>query len=285
MGSRLLSLANLPQGKSHEYNGDTRITRATPVEIHNLNFHYPSRPDTPILKQISIVFPEGSCTAVVGRSGGGKSTIASLLLSLYEAPVSNDDTPTISLGGVDIRSLHTPTLRSLVAFVSQQPNLFPGTIEANISYGFEEESPLNALRNVRAAAKAAGIDDFILSLPNDYFTVIGDGGVGLSGGQAQRVVIARALIRRPQVLILDEPTSSLDPANAAVIRETVQRLVSAQLGLTVIMITHAREMMEIADNIVVLDEGRVVETGSYQKLIKRRRGCFKTLVEGGSRYN
>ncbi|PLB54646.1 ABC a-pheromone efflux pump AtrD [Aspergillus steynii IBT 23096] len=280
MGSRLLHLANLPQGKSHEYNGDIRLTRTIPVKIHHLNFHYPSRPDALVLKQVSIAIPGCSCTAIVGRSGSGKSTIASLLLSLYEAPVSSDDKPSISFGGVDIRRLHTPTLRSLVSIVSQQPTLFPGTIEANISYGLEEDSSLNNLRNVRAAAKAAGIDDFVLSLPNDYMTIIGDGGVGLSGGQAQRVVIARALIRRPQVLILDEATSSLDPASAALIRQTVQRLVAAQSGLTVIIITHAREMMEIADNVVVLEQGRVMETGSYQGLLARPGGSLKALVEG-----
>lgn len=280
MGSRLLHLANLPEGKSHEYHGEIGIARTAPITIHNLNFHYPSRPNAAVLMQVSIAFPEGSCTAIVGRSGSGKSTIASLLLSLYEAPVSSDGRPTISLGGIDIRRLHTPTLRSLVAVVSQQPILFPGSIEANISYGLEAESPLNTLRNIRAAAKAAGIDDFVSSLPKGYLTIIGDGGVGLSGGQAQRVVIARALIRRPQVLILDEATSSLDPTNAAVIRETVQRLVSAQLGLTVIIITHAREMMEIADSIVVLEQGRVVETGSYQSLVTRPGGSLRTLVDG-----
>ncbi|KAI9042605.1 ABC transporter ATP-binding protein [Aspergillus affinis] len=280
MGSRLLRLANLPEGKSHEYYGDIGLARAGPVKIYNLDFHYPSRSDALVLRQVSIAFPGGSCTAIVGRSGSGKSTITSLLLSLYEVPLSSDNRPTISLGGIDIRRLHTPTLRSLVAVVSQQPTLFPGTIEANISYGLDERSPLNTLRNVRAAAKAAGIDDFILSLPQDYSTVIGDGGLGLSGGQAQRVVIARALIRRPQVLILDEATSSLDPASAAVIRETVQRLVAAQLGLTVIIITHAREMMEIADNIVVLEQGRVMETGSYQALVARAGGSLKALVEG-----
>lgn len=280
MGSRLLHLANLPEGKSHEYSGDLGIARTAPVRIHNLNFHYPSRSDALVLKQVSMAFPEASCTAIVGRSGSGKSTIASLLLSLYEVPLSSDNRPTISLGGIDIRRLHTPTLRSLVAVVSQQPTLFPGTIEANISYGLDERSPLNTLRNVRAAAKAAGIDDFILSLPQDYATVIGDGGVGLSGGQAQRVVIARALIRQPQVLILDEATASLDPASAAVIRQTVQRLAAAQLGLTAIIITHAREMMEIADNIVVLEQGRVVETGSYKALVARPGGSLRTLVEG-----
>ncbi|GAB1217803.1 hypothetical protein ATERTT37_007044 [Aspergillus terreus] len=150
---------------------------------------------------------------------------------------------------------------------------------ASIVLSWNERSPLSSSYNVRAAAQSAGIDEFISSLPQGYRTVIGDGGVGLSGGQAQRVVIARALVRRPQILILDEATSALDPASADVIRGTVQRLVASQLGLTVIIITHAREMMQIADNVVVLEQGCVKETGSYSLLCKQTGGRLKTLAE------
>ena len=265
-GSRLLQLANLAAGASHEHLGCLRVATPTPIKITRLSFQYPSRPNASVLKDVSFTIPGNPCTAVVGRSGSGKSTIASLLLALYETPAS-DSTPAISLGGVDIRKLHAPTLRSVVAIVSQQPTIFPGTIEANIDYGLE--GPLRDQRNVRDAAKAAGIDEFISSLPQGYSTVIGDGGVGLSGGQAQRVVIARALVRRPQILVLDEATSALDPASAEIIRHTVQRLVTSQVGLTVIIITHAKDLMEIADNVVVLEHGRVVESGPYKTLAKR----------------
>lgn len=264
-GSRLLQLANLA-GASHERLGYLRVATPTPVKITRLNFQYPSRPDTPVLKDVSFTIPENSCTAIVGLSGSGKSTIAALLLALEETPAS-DSVPAISLGGVDIRDLHTPTLRSVVAIVSQQPTIFPGTIESNISYGLE--GPLRDPRNVRDAAKAAGIDEFVSSLPQGYSTVIGDGGVGLSGGQAQRVVIARALVRRPRILILDEATSALDPASAEIIRHTAQKLVASQVGLTVVIITHANEMMAIADNVVVLEQGRVVDSGPYKTLAKR----------------
>jgi ATP-binding cassette subfamily B (MDR/TAP) protein 1 len=228
---------------------------------------------------VTLAIAENSCTAIIGGSGSGKSTIASLILSLYETPLSRYETATISIRGVDIRSLHTPSLRSLISIVSQQPTIFPGTIHHNICYGLRDKSPLRELHNVRAAAQAVGIDDFIVSLPDGYSTAIGDGGVGLSGGQAQRLVIARALVRRPQVLILDEATSSLDPESAKVIRQTVQRLVSARSGLTVIIITHAREMMEIADNIVVLQQGSIVEQGPYEVLARRRGGKLKALIE------
>ncbi|KAF9885833.1 hypothetical protein FE257_012305 [Aspergillus nanangensis] len=279
MGSRMLRLAKLPEKSSHEYLGTMGVAKVAPVEITALDFRYPSRPNVSVLKDVSISISEGSCTAIVGRSGSGKSTIASLLVGLYETPPPQNRNAAISLGGVDIRQLHIPTLRSRVAIVSQQPTIFPGTIHANISYGLDEQSPLYTLQNVRAAAKAAGIDDFISSLSQGYWTVIGDGAVGLSGGQAQRLVIARALARRPQVLILDEATSSLDPTSADLIRQTVRDLVAAGVGLTVIVITHARAMMEIADHIVVLEQGFVVETGSYKELYKRAGGKLQALLE------
>lgn len=250
----------------------------TPILLTNLTFRYPSRPKTPVLKDVSIKISQNTCTAIVGRSGSGKSTIASLLLSLYEAPVSRDGRPTVTLGGHDISRLHVPTLRSQIAIVSQQPTIFPKTIYENISYGIDTHSPMSSMHAVRTAAQAVGIDDFISSLPQGYFTVIGDGGIGLSGGQKQRVVIARALVRQPQILILDEATSSLDPAGAEIVRQTVQRLVSERRGLTVIIITHAREMIEIANHVVVLDQGAAVEDGSYDFLARRVGGKLHELI-------
>jgi ATP-binding cassette subfamily B (MDR/TAP) protein 1 len=228
-----------------------------------------------VLTNVSIKIAQNSATAIVGRSGSGKSTIASLLLALYEAPVSKDGRPTVRLGGEDISRLHIPTLRSHISIVSQQPIIFPGTIFANISYGLSDRA---SIHSVRVAAEAAGIDDFILSLPNGYFTVIGDGGIGLSGGQKQRLVIARALLREPQILILDEATSSLDPAGAEIVRQTVQELVASRNNLTVIIITHAKAMIEIADHVVVLDQGVVVEDGSYRDLAHRVGGRLYELM-------
>ncbi|KAL3443442.1 P-loop containing nucleoside triphosphate hydrolase protein [Aspergillus insuetus] len=285
MARRLFRLVDLPAHTSHEHIGTQKPTSIAPIEIKNLTFHYPSRPDAPVLRKISLSIPAGSCTALVGGSGSGKSTIASLLLALYETPpspsfsgIASASTPSISLAGTSIRTLHTPTLRNQIAIVSQTPTLFPGTIQENIAYGLPTTSPLRALLNVRAAATAAGIDDFISSLPQGYQTIIGDGGNGLSGGQAQRVVIARALVREPQVLVLDEATSALDPGSAETVRRTVRGLMQARRGLTVLIITHAREMMEIAENVVVLDEGRVVETGSFTGLVRRRMGRLRALI-------
>lgn len=281
--ARLLRLVEPPRRPSHEHVGKLTISDPTPIKFTNLNFRYPRRPDTLTLRDFSLTIPANTCTAIVGRSGSGKSTIASLLLSLYEAPPpsSKDGTATVTLGRIDIRHLHTPTLRSLMSIVPQQPTLFPDTISANISYGLDPSSPLNTMENIRAAAQAAGIHEFIESLPRGYATVVGDGGggIGLSGGQAQRVVIARALVRQPRILILDEATSSLDIESAEVIRQTVRRLVAdGKRGLTVIIITHAKEMMEIADNIVVVDQGRVVEEGPYHVLAKRPGGKLGQML-------
>lgn len=184
----------------------------------------------------------------------------------------------MTLGGSDILRLHVPTLRSRISIVSQQPTIFPGTIHENISYGLDQHSSLASSHSVRTAAQGAGIDDFISSLPQGYNTVIGDGGVGLSGGQKQRVVIARALLRQPQILILDEATSSLDPAGAEIVRQTVQQLVAVRQGLTVIIITHSKEMIEIANHVVVLDQGAVVEDGPYQTLAKMKGGKLNALL-------
>jgi ATP-binding cassette subfamily B (MDR/TAP) protein 1 len=278
VATRLIALAKLPRNGSHEHVGTLTLSNLTPIKLTNVKFRYPSRPKTLVLKNVSISIPRNSCTALVGRSGSGKSTIASLLLALYEAPVSEPGQPTVTFGGVDILRLHVPTLRSQISIVSQQPTIFPGTIHENITYGLDQHSPLATSHSVLTAAQGAGIDDFISSLPRGYNTVIGDGGVGLSGGQKQRVVIARALLRQPQILILDEATSSLDPAGAEIVRQTVRQLVATRRGLTVIIITHAKEMIEIANHVVVLDQGVVVEDGQYETLSKIAGGKLHSLL-------
>lgn len=278
IASQLLRLAKLPRDESHEHRGHLKTSDLTPIKLTATNFRYPSRPNTLVLKDVSITIARNSCTAIVGRSGSGKSTIASLLLALYEAPVDRSGRPTITLGGHDILRLHVPTLRSQIAIVSQQPTIFPGTIQDNIRYGINVHSILGSEGYVREAAKAAGIDGFISSLPMGYSTVIGDGGMSLSGGQNQRIVIARALLRQPQILILDEATSSLDPAGARIVRETIRGLIVTRNNLTVILITHSKEMIEIVDDVIVLDQGVVVEEGPYRPLSQRVGGKLYDLI-------
>ncbi|KAK8165049.1 P-loop containing nucleoside triphosphate hydrolase protein [Phyllosticta citrichinensis] len=292
--TRLLRLTKLDSSKSHEEQGSTRIPLIGDIMLHNLSFSYPTRPSTTVLHDVNMTIRAGSCVAIVGSSGSGKSTIAALLQNLYSVPYTSNDA-SITLSGRDLRHLHTPTLRSLVTVVSQSPTIFPASVFDNITYGLRDADPQRALPRVREAANAAGIDEFISSLPAGYDTPIGEGGVGLSGGQAQRIAIARALARKPNVLILDEATSALDVENAGIVRETIKRLVkgtrepqaldresSASLvgkGMTVIMITHAREMMEISEKVFMLDKGRLVEEGSFGELA-RKKGPFSRLLRG-----
>jgi ATP-binding cassette subfamily B (MDR/TAP) protein 1 len=324
-GSRLLRLARMPT-TSHELSGTVQLQAAGDITLRNANFTYPTRKKHQVLHDVSLNIPQGSCTAIVGSSGSGKSTIASLLFKLYEPDTQSlSSPPSFTISGLDIASLHTNTLRSKMAIVSQTPVIFPGTIAENIAYGLSPSSPLASEDSIRAAATAAGVADFIASLPNGYRTLIGEGGTGLSGGQAQRLAIARALARSPDILILDEATSALDGASAGVVRDTIRRLVDAgrdgerimsrsekvtsargggvwkgedweagaghggrwngggeakRRPMTVIIITHAREMMAIAEHIIMLDKGRVVEQGGFLEMKRKKGGAFGRLLRG-----
>jgi len=166
--------------------------------------------------------------------------------------------------------------------VPQSPILFPTTIFQNIIYGLPEGSPFASLESAVIAARDAGIDEFISSLPNSYHTIVGEGGQGLSGGQAQRIAIARALVRRPKVLILDEATSALDAVSAEMVRDTVKRLMergreSGEGGMAVLVIAHGVEMMRICERIVVLKAGQIVEVGGFEEL-RRKGGEFCRLI-------
>jgi ATP-binding cassette subfamily B (MDR/TAP) protein 1 len=272
----VFELARLPNHISHEHRRGIKTANLLPIEFRNATFSYPSRPGRFVLHNLDLSIEENTCTAIVGASGSGKSTIASVLLGLY--PMNSNPlfecgfSGSITLRGLDLSKIHIPTLRSLIAVVSQHPTLFSSTIRANISYGLDEHSPLNTAAAIINSARAAGIHDFITSLPLAYDTVVGDGGLGLSGGQAQRIAVARALIRQPQVLILDEATSNLDRESTEVIRKTVKDLMLTKM--TIIIITHAMEMMEIADRVVVIDRGKVVDQGSFAELMHGGAGAI-----------
>ncbi|KAF2212399.1 hypothetical protein CERZMDRAFT_41736 [Cercospora zeae-maydis SCOH1-5] len=286
--ARLLRLAKLPKD-SHEHLGDTRITTVGDIVLDNLNFSYPSRPDQIILKNINLRLQPGTTTALVGGSGSGKSTIANLLLDLYSTSSLPGSKPTdLTFGSRSIQHISTPSLRHMIVPVSQTPTLFAATVSQNIAYGLPSNHPSNTDASIISAAQKAGIHDFILSLPSGYSTPIGEGGLGLSGGQAQRIAIARALVRNPSVLILDEATSALDIETANLIRQTIQSLIETSRSdparsqpMTVIIITHHKSMMEIAERVVVLDDGRIAEMGTFGELSRREGGALKNLLSGG----
>ena len=212
-----------------------------------------------------------STTALIGNSGCGKSTIASLLLGLYPPDSGN-----ITFSSFPIAALHLPTLRALISVIPQTPALFSASIAENITYGLVEGSPLATMGSIRAACSASGIDEFIMSLPDAFNTQIGDGGTALSGGQAQRVAIARAIIRKPELLILDEATSALDGESARGIYSLVQKLKKSGIGCLVV--THDSQMMRYCEDCVVLGEGKVLERGSYADLANRHGGRMRKFI-------
>jgi len=280
--THMLYLANLPLRGSHETTGTRRVANPFPIALNNLSFTYPGRLRS--LSGISLTLTAGSCTALVGPSGSGKSTIGSLLLGLYspDTPRRADQPPPLTFNNIPISECNISSLRSFISFVPQQPLLFPSSILSNITYGLPEGSPFANIDAASFAAGDAGIHDFIMSLPNGYATLIGEGGMGLSGGQAQRIAIARALVRRPKVLILDEATSALDAVSVEVVRATVKRLLergreSGEGGIAVLVISHGVEMMRIASEVVVIEDGRVVERGGFKEL-KRNGGAFSRLI-------
>ncbi|KAK3376904.1 P-loop containing nucleoside triphosphate hydrolase protein [Lasiosphaeria ovina] len=396
---QMLYYANLDHAASHEARGALRLPAAQggplPVRLANLRFAYPGAPATLVLRNVNLAIRPGTCTAVVGASGCGKSTIAALLLRLYEplppegeaagsnaaaqlpnvvisppSPVARrggEQQPSsqrrppppppppppaaapLTFAGRPASALHTASLRAAIGYVPQHPFLFPGTVRENILYGLPddffssgpgsaeaeaeaetsrgilfsssaggsgggsilgwkrsggrglhpsssgnnndnngEENDAQGYAAAAHAARQAGIHDFIASLPAGYDTAVGEGGQAVSGGQAQRLSIARALARRPRLLVLDEPTSALDAAAAEGVRRVVRDLVSESVrgddgsGMAVVVITHSKEMMRVTDTIAMVDQGTVVETGmqGYDELLARG-GRFAQLVGGG----
>ncbi|KAI1086788.1 P-loop containing nucleoside triphosphate hydrolase protein [Rostrohypoxylon terebratum] len=306
--AQLLYFANLPANESHESHeskGKSQLINPFPILMNDLSFTYPST-NRAVLRGISLSFDTGTSTAIVGPSGCGKSTVASLILGLYAPDPPRDggnydELGQLSFGFTPVSKINISSLRSHIGYVPQSPFLFPASLAANIFYGLPEDSPLRNQRNLYRSARDAGIYDFIHSLAAGFDTVVGDGGQTLSGGQTQRVCIARALARRPRILLLDEPTSALDPESAEAVRRTIEHLMQSSRtrthdnnssfdifstnqkksrGLSVIVITHSKEMMRMADRVVVLDEGTMAETGSYDELFERR-GRFAELVSDG----
>ncbi|KAH9430294.1 hypothetical protein MCOR02_010009 [Pyricularia oryzae] len=397
--AQMLHLAKMPRDHPDQQElGKKRLLTPLPIVFNKLRFAYPGR-DQQVLRNVSLSIPSEGCTAIVGGSGCGKSTIAALILGLYEPLYDDDPSPTggaspkasrkgnfevispvvsyplgpvassplpslvysppqggtrasshrrsgelgaLTYAGFDAREISTKALRGMMAYVPQQPFIFPGTIRENIVYGLpEDESVLRGQHNVELAAREADIHEFIISLPQGYETLVGDGGVALSGGQAQRLCIARALARRPKLLVLDEPTSALDAESGQSVMDTLRTLVCRRDGdlstaaaspllrkaggtlspyspqhpdpynwegnffrksegrsfsyvhgaaagtqhrqPAVVVITHSREMMKMADRLVVIDNGCVAETGTYEYLMAAGDSRLAELLDGGYR--
>jgi len=240
------------------------------IRFRHVAFSYPGRIDVPVLQKTSFKISANECVAIVGASGCGKSTVVSLLQRLYE-PTSGK----ITINSYDINKMDTTHLREYVSVVGQNPMLFDATIAENIAYG--NDRTLLSTHDIRRAARAAHVHDFIMSLPNGYDTIVGENAALISGGQAQRLAIARALARPAKILVLDECTSALDPANQSLVMTSIAR---ARKGRSTLVVTHKLPVMRMCDRIIVLHEGAVVEEGTYERLMKRN-GIFASLARGG----
>jgi ATP-binding cassette subfamily B protein len=235
------------------------------VALEGVTFHYPSRPRVAALDRVDFTVQAGETVALVGPSGAGKSTVFQLLLRFYDAQGG-----TVRIDGVPIRELALDALRGRIGLVPQESTVFSADAMENIRYGRPEASD----DEVRAAATAAYAHDFIEALPEGYRTFLGERGVRLSGGQRQRLSIARAILKNAPLLLLDEATSALDAEGERMVQAALEQ---AMQGRTTLVIAHRLATVQRADRIVVLDGGRVVETGTHAELV-RRGGLYARLA-------
>ncbi|QED26596.1 ATP-binding cassette domain-containing protein [Microvenator marinus] len=249
-----------------ESSGTEDIVIKGNISFENVTFAYPTRTDVNALQEASFEVKEGEKVAFVGASGAGKSTIAALLLRFYD-PVDGR----ILIDGVDIRSLHPDRLRERIGVVSQEPILFSGSVRENVLYARPDASEIE----VEDALRAAHAWDFVNEFPEGLETLIGERGVRLSGGQKQRIAIARAVLKDPSILILDEATSALDVESESLVQVALEELMR---GRTTLIIAHRLSTVAGADKLVVLERGRVVETGEHRELVGKE-GVYHRLIE------
>jgi len=223
------------------------------LHFEGVSFEY--QPGEPVLRDIDLTIPAGEVVALVGASGAGKSTLVDLIPRFHDPTAGR-----VTVDGVDLRKVQLATWRAQLGIVTQETILFHDTVRANIAYGTENPSQ----EAVEAAARAAYAHDFIMEMPDGYDTVIGERGVRLSGGQRQRIAIARALFRNPPILILDEATSALDTESELLVQQAIEELVHNR---TVVVIAHRLSTVRRADQIVVLEGGRIVERGTHDELL------------------
>ena len=243
-------------------NGKNLTIKNENIAFQNVNFSYD---DKQVIKNVNFEIPTQTSTAIIGPSGSGKSTLCHLLLRFYDIDDGN-----IRIDGVDIKDMTLSTLMSKISAVFQKVYLFNDTIENNILFG----DPGATKEEIIRAAKQACCHDFIMSLPEGYQTMLNEKGSNLSGGEKQRISIARAILKDAPIIILDEATASIDPENEQLIQTAINEL---SKGKTVITIAHKLETIKNADQIIVLNEGEIIQKGSHDELI-RKPGMYQDFI-------
>jgi len=245
----------------------SRLPSTSVISFKNVEFRYPTRPEITVLKDLSFDVMKGENVSIVGPSGSGKSTIISLLERFYEPSAGR-----ILVNNRYIHDKDVEAYRATLSLVSQETLLYQGSIRANLLLGLQEKAM--AEDRLVQVCKEANIHEFIISLPEGYNTDIGPRGLSLSGGQRQRIAIARALLRNPEILLLDEATSALDPESQGFVMEALEKV---GRGRTIVSVTHHLEMIKRADKILVVENGQVVESGTFEELIALK-GRFWGMV-------
>lgn len=237
------------------------------IKVQDLEFSYPSRPSVQIIKGINFTIEPGQKVAIVGTSGTGKSTLAQLFMRFYEPNAGS-----ISLGDRSIADIDITEWRKMVALVPQEVLLFGGTIRENIAYG----KPGATQTEIESAAELAYAKEFIESFPEKWDTMVGERGVKLSGGQRQRIAIARAILKNPKFLLLDEATSALDSESEKWVQSALEELMKNRTSL---IIAHRLSTIRSADLIIVMEEGKIIESGSHEELMKKKSGIYQNMVK------
>lgn len=260
---RIFEVLDLPVTIKDKPNAKVISGMKKQIDFEHVTFEY--HPGTPVLRDINLTAHKGETIALVGNSGGGKSTLVNLLPRFYEVTDG-----AISIDGTDIRDMTVESLRDMIAVVFQDNFLFSGTIRSNIMLG----NPKATQEQVDQAVRLACLDEFLAELPEGLDTFIGDRGMLLSGGQRQRIAIARAFLKNAPIVILDEATSALDNKSEAVVQKAIDNLMQDR---TVFVIAHRLSTIQNADKIVVINEGKIVETGTHDELLNKPEGAYKTL--------
>lgn len=255
-------LERIESAKFIDEDGKDKPLLSADIQFDNVSFAYDQKP---ILKNVDFTIPEGSTTAIVGPSGSGKTTICNLIARFYDV-----NSGAIFVGGRNVKELTCDSLLGNISMVFQKVYLFHDTIENNIRFG----NPSATQEEIVSAAKKARCHDFIMQLPNGYQTVIGEGGSTLSGGEKQRISIARAILKNAPIVILDEATASIDPENEHLIQQAISELTASK---TVIVIAHRLATIEHADQILVVNQGEIVQRGNHSELIAQA-GLYQKFI-------